>query len=112
MDILVILIWFVWLAEAAPKQNLRKVCGIYVRYSFFIFISNLVISWLVICYLTLFLISHMLFNSFSFGYFLVGHMLFNSFSCNISYWKNNVVGMYKIIDNDNEKFVGEVYVIF
>ena len=88
MDILVILIWFVWLAEAAPKQNLRKVCGIYVRYSFFIFISNLVISWLVICYLTLFLATSVI-----------------DVLSAIRKW-NNVVGMYKIIDNDNEKFVG------
>ena len=83
-----ILIWFVWLAEAAPKQNLRKVCGIYVRYSFFIFISNLVISWLVICYLTLFLATSVI-----------------DVLSAIRKW-NNVVGMYKIIDNDNEKFVG------
>ena len=88
MDILVILIWFVWLAEAAPKQNLRKVCGIYVRYSFFIFISHLVISWLVICYLTLFLATSVI-----------------DVLSAIRKW-NNVVGMYKIIDNDNEKFVG------
>ena len=78
-----ILIWFVWLAEAAPKQNLRKVCGIYVRYSFFIFISNLVISWLVICYLALFLATSVI-----------------DVLSAIRKW-NNVVGMSKIIDNDN-----------